>query len=207
MTNRRRVVLSAAACLLVPAAWGGAAQNGRALLEAFLSDVKGAEGTFTQETHDRQGVLTARAEGGFAFGRPGFFDWVIESPYRQRIVSDGVRLSIYDEDLLQVTERRLEDAYFSTPAAVLFGEGRIPPGWRVREENREVTLLPDAAQGGLESVRVSFGGTGMPESLELLDGFGQRTLVRFTRFTPGMPPAERFRFTPPEGVEIIRDPA
>lgn len=207
MMNRRRVVLSAAACIFFPAAWGAETKDGRALLEAFLSEVKGAEGTFTQETHDQQGILTARAEGGFAFCRPGSFDWVIESPYRQRIVSDGARLSIYDEDLLQVTEKRLEGAYLSTPAAVLFGEGRIPPGWRVRAEKREVTLLPGAAQGGLESVRVSFGGTGMPEFLELLDGFGQRTLIRFTRFAPGMPPAERFRFTPPEGVEIIRDPA
>ena len=211
--NRRYVLLSGMA-------WVALATVGRSVKAAeakkleqkalmqFLSTVKSATGEFTQETRDRNGRVTATAEGQFAFLRPGSFDWLIEKPYRQRILSDAKTLWIYDEDLMQVTERAVADALPTTPAAVLFGEGRIPDGWRTETlpaDATAVTLIPDVPAGGFEAVTIRFGDGALPVALELLDSFDQRTVIRFTRFTPQQVPQSRFAFTAPEGVEIVRD--
>jgi outer membrane lipoprotein carrier protein len=50
---------------------------------------------------------------------------------------------------------------------------------------------------------MGFGAAGL-EAMELIDGFGQRTVVRFTAIerNPKLP-AEIFQFTPPKGADVI----
>lgn len=209
--SRRSVItlafaLAAGAAPLCAPAAASSGSGAQAELERFLSAVGGAEGAFEQTTRDRTGKLVSEAKGSFAFRRPASFDWAYESPWRQRITSDGRVLRIYDEDLLQVTERAVDAAFSATPAAVLFGEGRVPEGWRVGETGSdEVVLRPDdpAAAGGFEEIRIRFS-AGLPEEMDLADAFGQTTRIRFTAFAPGEPAEERFRLEIPEGVEVLR---
>lgn len=210
--SRRSALLGAAALLaaapliLHPAGVRAAEPaDGRTLLEKFLSAVQGAEGAFEQETITRDGRRTGAASGEFAFQRPSRFDWQYLTPYRQRIVGDGKMVRIYDEDLMQVTEKRMTDAAAATPAAVLFGSGRIPEDWVVVAEPGVVALTPKEAAGGYERIEVAFDVDGLPSALGLVDAFGQATRIRFTRFTPGMPPQDRFVLRVPEGVEVVRD--
>ena len=100
--------------------------DGSAQLEAFLSHVSAAEGAFRQRVVDRSGKLVNEAEGIFAFRRPGAFLWNYEKPWKQQVVSDGQTLWLYDEDLMQVTVKKVSDALGATPAAVLFGSGTLP---------------------------------------------------------------------------------
>ena len=133
MTNQlflpRRTLLLAALVSLLPGV--SLAAEGSAVLEKFLAEVSGAEGAFRQETRDRTGKIANAAEGTFAFLRPGAFDWLYEKPWRQRIVSDGKTIWVYDEDLMQVTVKPAGDALAQTPAALLFGAGKLPAGWRI----------------------------------------------------------------------------
>lgn len=204
----RRSLLLGTAALAAGLPLGSAralqAPDGRTLLERFLSGVAGASGAFEQETITREGRRTGAASGEFAFLRPSKFDWQYLRPYRQRIVGDGEMVRIYDEDLMQVTEKKMTDAA-ATPAAVLFGAGRIPADWVVVAESGVVSLTPRKAAGGFERIEVAFDAAGLPAELSLSDAFGQMTRIHFTRFTPGTPDPERFVLRIPDGVDVMRD--
>ena len=174
--------------------------------EAFLSHVSAAEGAFRQRVVDRSGKLVNEAEGIFAFRRPGAFLWNYEKPWKQQVVSDGQTLWLYDEDLMQVTVKKVSDALGATPAAVLFGSGTLPKDWQTSSEAGAVTLTPKEPQAGFESVKVVFDASGNPDSMSLRDTFGQTTEVKFLRFKAleQMNP-DRFRFVIPKGVDVLQD--
>ena len=195
----RRTLLAAALGALLPGR--ALALDARTLLAKFLADVSCAEGAFTQRTRDKTGRVTNEAEGAFAFRRPDAFDWVYEKPWRQRIVCDGKTIWVYDEDLMQVTVREAGDALAATPAALLFGSGKLPEGWSEKSEGGVLTLLPAEPQGGFERVEASFDDSGLPKLLKLYDSFGQTTEIVFTRLEKTSPDPNRFVFKTPQGVE------
>ncbi|MBS1146783.1 MAG: outer rane lipoprotein carrier protein LolA, partial [Proteobacteria bacterium] len=60
------------------------------------------------------GRVTQQASGKMMFARPGKFRWDYVAPYEQVIVSDGVKLWLYDADLDQVTVKSLGDVMAGT---------------------------------------------------------------------------------------------
>ena len=178
--------------------------------KTFLSGTKSARGEFEQKVHDRSGRVTQESKGNFVFQRPGLFRWVYAKPVDQVIVGDGQRVWIHDRDLNQVTVRKLSNALGSTPAALLSGN---------QDVERAFTWKDLPASGGLEwlsatpistettfaEIRLGFDAKGLA-ALELLDAFGQKSVVRFTSFerNPKLPPSS-FTFTPPKGADVIGD--
>ena len=208
---RRRALFILAAGAAAPSALLAAGvktvqTDGRAELEAFLANVTSAEGRFRQRVLDRSGKLVNDAEGVFAFRRPGAFLWNYEKPWRQQIVSDGATLWLYDEDLMQVTVKKMTDTLGTTPAAVLFGDGGIPKSWKVESDAHAAALTPDQPQAGFEAVLIAFDDAGMPKLMRLLDSFGQTTEVAFIDFK-ALPDIDqtRFVFEIPEGVDVLKD--
>ena len=61
----------------------------------------------------------------------------MQKPYEQLVISDGAKVYQYDPDLLQVTERKVDAAIGTSPAAILFGSGSL-------EQSPEVSALPSA---------------------------------------------------------------
>src|SRR5690606_32178295 len=98
--------------------------------------VKSATGGFTQSTVGPQGQTQQAQRGQFAFQRPGKFKWAVKQPYEQLVVSDGKQVYQYDPDLAQVTTREVDEAIGASPAAILFGSGKL-------EASFNVTGLPD----------------------------------------------------------------
>jgi outer membrane lipoprotein-sorting protein len=92
---------------------------------AFNSGTKTATARFEQQVFDRAGKTVERAEGTFAFARPGKFRWTYDKPHKQVLVGDGAKLWIHDPDLNQVTVKRMDGAISSTPAALLAGKDDI----------------------------------------------------------------------------------
>ena len=92
------------------------------LLNNFLNETKQASGAFEQQTFQKDGKPAEELqEGTFSFSRPGKFVWTYTSPYPQRMVCDGSRIYIWDEDLNQVTVRSAKGAIPKSPASILFG--------------------------------------------------------------------------------------
>ncbi|HVE48045.1 MAG TPA: outer membrane lipoprotein chaperone LolA [Casimicrobiaceae bacterium] len=179
-------------------------------LRSFVRDTDTARTTFTQTVTDRNGRVVQRSNGELQLSRPGRFRWSVDKPYRQLVVGDGERVWIYDEDLNQVVVRRMGDALGSTPAALLAGREGIEKSFTWRELPPAdgldwLAALPLAKDAAFAEIKLGFDQTTLA-ALELVDGFGQKTVVRFGELArnPTLAP-ETFRFTPPKGADVIGD--
>jgi outer membrane lipoprotein carrier protein len=178
--------------------------------KSFLASTQSARANFEQKVFDRSKRLVQESRGTLTFSRPGKFRWVYEKPYAQTIVGDGERVWVHDEELKQVTVRRIDQALTSTPAALLAGNNEVMQSFRLTDQGSRDGLewlqaVPKQKEGGFERIRIGFGAAG-PEQMELSDGFGQLTLLRFDRFerNPALDPG-LFRFSPPQGVDVLGD--
>jgi len=202
---KRIAALGAAA--LVFALVGAAHADSVETLRTFVRDVKSGRAQFTQTVTSPDGAKKKTSSGSFEFRRPNRFRFAYAKPFEQTIVGDGEKVWIYDADLNQVSSRKLGQALGATPAALLAGGGL--------ERDFDLAALPDkdglewaeakpkAKDGAFQSVRVGFKGPDLA-ALEIVDSFGQRSLLRFSAFAPNVAiPAETFRFTVPAGADVI----
>jgi len=197
--------------LLVASLLSGASEaSSIADLKALLRDTKTAHAQFAQVVLDKDLKLLQQATGSMAFARPGRFRWEYDKPYEQIIVGDGVRLWIYDKDLNQVTVRKLEGALGASPAALLAGSNEIDQGYTLSAVGNEQGLdwleaVPKAQDTVFERIRLGFSKTGL-EAMELRDQFGQVTVIKFSVMERNTKlPSEWFRFTPPQGADVVRE--
>jgi len=182
-------------------------------LERFSEFINGtvqAQGEFEQKIFDSNRKLVQESRGALAFSRPGKFRWTYVKPYAQLIVGDGSKIWIYDEDLKQVTVRKLDQALGSTPAALLAGNNEAMRAFRLSDKGSKDGLewleaLPRDKEGNFERIRMGFGASGL-QVMELVDGFGQTTVLKFNSLerNPRLDPA-LFRFSPPKGADVIGD--
>lgn len=179
-------------------------------LRAFLRDTQTARAPFTQVVTDTAGRTVQRSNGQLALSRPGKFRWTVEKPYRQLVVGDGERVWIYDEDLKQVVVRKAGEAIGSTPAALLAGRDDVEKAFKWRDLPAADGLdwlgaTPLAKEAAFTEIRLGFDDKSL-RALDLVDAFGQKTVVRFGEMERNPPiAAETFRFVPPKGADVIGD--
>jgi outer membrane lipoprotein carrier protein len=204
--SRALWILSAAALGLI----GVARAGGMDRLNEFMNSTLAATGEFEQRIYNRERKLVQESRGTLAFQRPGRFRWAYSKPYPQLIVGDGARVWVYDEDLNQVTVRKLDQALGATPAALLAGANDALKAFTLKDEGTRdglewVEAVPRDSDSTFERIRMGFGLTGL-ERMELTDTFGQTTVLRFRalqrnpRVDPGL-----FRFAPPKGADVVGD--
>lgn len=176
--------------------------------QQFLRTTQATTADFEQKVYDRNRKLVQESSGRFAFLRPGRFRWTYAKPFAQLIVGDGERVWVYDRDLNQVTVRRITAALGSTPAALLAGASDIDKAFNLSEGGDRdglawVDAKPKDKDAGFERIRLGMSVAGI-EAMELVDNFGQTTLLRFTKLVrnPRIDP-ETFRFTPPRGADVL----
>lgn len=197
--------------------------DGLQSLERFAREVNSGTARFTQvvTTPAREG-LAARSKtssGEFFFARPGRFRFEYTKPFAQSLVADGQTLWMYDRDLQQVTARKQAEVLDQTPAALLASSADLSALRRLfRLESVSgpgglvwVQATPLQADTQIRGVRLGFREGSNPEVapllsvLEIDDSFGQQSVMRFEGFmvNPKLP-AQRFEFTPPAGVDVLR---
>ena len=178
-------------------------------LREFAREAKSGRASFTQVVTSPDGAKKKTSSGSFEFARPNRFRFVYTKPFEQLIVGDGLKVWLYDADLQQASVRPMDKALGATPAALLAGA--------TLEKDFELRALP-AAQGlewvqatprekddnaNLQSLRIGFKGKTLA-AIELVDGFGQRSLLTFSDLITNQPFAgDAFRFVPPKGVEVL----
>jgi outer membrane lipoprotein carrier protein len=179
-------------------------------LNQFMTATQSATADFEQRIYGREGKVVQASRGTLAFSRPGRFRWTYVKPYAQLIVGDGARVWIYDEELRQVTVRKLDLALGATPAALLAGSNEALKAFTLKDEGAKdglewVEAVPREKESNFERIRMGFGFSGI-ERMQLTDTFGQTTELQFTAFqrNPRLDPAQ-FRFVPPPGADVIGD--
>lgn len=179
--------------------------------QAFTASTQSGRANFEQIVFDANGKQIQRSNGTLTFVRPGKFRFQYEKP-AQVIVGDGKKVSFFDQDLNQVTVKKIEQAFSSTPAALLAGKGDIENAFTLVSSGeagglRWLDAVPRQKDAGIEKFRVGFA-QGQLATMELNDAFGNRTRITFSKFerNPRFG-ANEFIFTPPKGADVISDAA
>ncbi|MCL2022442.1 MAG: outer membrane lipoprotein chaperone LolA [Betaproteobacteria bacterium] len=180
-------------------------------LRRFLQETRSLEAEFTQTIVQTEGVQGRRnahsTNGTMAYQKPGRFRWSAE---RVLIVSDGQKVWMFDQDLEQVTARKLDRALGATPAALLAGDGNLE-AFLLREDGEADGLFwasvePKEKDAPFVRMRMGFTSGGELQAMELLDPFNQIITYTFAkvRRNPKLP-ASHFIFTPPAGVDVLEE--
>ncbi len=189
-------------------------------LENFVKNTKSGRAAFTQvvtsPAKDGQTPKTKTSSGTFEFLRPNRFKFLYKKPFEQAIVSDGQTLWLHDLDLNQVTARKLAQVLNGTPAAVIAAAADL----KGLQADFTLTALPEKSglqwvqavprtkEGQLQSITVGLKTTDKGSelaALEILDSFGQRSVMTFSQFevNPALTAAS-FQFKPPAGADVSR---
>lgn len=196
--------------------WSGGLES----LELFVSTVKTGRAEFTQVVSappkEGQAPRVKTSSGTFEFSRPNRFKFIYLKPFAQSIVADGQTLWLFDVDLNQATARRQSQVLGSTPAALIASAPdlkALQADFTLADAPEQdglqwVAATPKSKDGQLDTVRVGFravGKTAELSALEILDSFGQRSLLTFRKVevNPVLAP-DSFQFKPPAGTDVIR---
>lgn len=204
LSRLRAMVLAAS---MLAAAAGAARADAVDTLRDFVRDVKSGRAEFTQTVSSPDGARRKVSSGSFEFQRPDRFRFAYARPYEQLIVGDGRKVWIYDADLNQVSVRALSQAIGATPAALLAGAALERDFVLLAQPAQDgldwVQATPRAKDGAFQSMRIGFRGKDLAE-VEILDSFGQRSRLQFSRYeaNPALPESA-FRFVPPKGADVI----
>lgn len=203
--KKRVMGLAALMCLVASA--GAARADAAATLREFVQEVKSGKAAFTQTASSADGTRKKTSSGSFEFQRPNRFRFAYTKPFEQLIVADGQKVWIFDTDLNQASSRKLSQALGATPAALLAGGSLEQDFVLSSEPTRDgmdwALATPRIKDGAFQQLRVGFRGKTLA-AVEILDSFGQRSLLQFSRFEPNVPlAAELFRFMPPVGADVI----
>ena len=193
-------------------------------LENFVKNTKSGRAVFAQvvtsPAKEGQTAKVKTSTGSFEFLRPNRFKFLYKKPFEQTIVSDGQTLWLHDLDLNQVTARKLAQVLSGTPAAVIaaaadlkglqadFVLTALPDRSDPKSGLKWVQAVPKTKDGQLQSITVGLKTTGSGSELavlEILDSFGQRSVMTFSQFevNPALNAAS-FQFTPPPGADVSR---
>lgn len=201
-----------------------ASAGGLKSLETFVKTVKTGQAEFTQvvtsPAREGQAPKVKSSSGQFEFSRPNRFRFDYAKPFVQTIVADGQTLWLHDVDLNQVTARKQAAVLGSTPAALIASAADVQAlqadfvltDAPDKDGLQWVLATPKSNDGQLQSVRVGFrttadaaAATSTLEVLEILDSFGQRSVLTFRqmKLNPALA-ASAFAFKPPAGADLIR---
>jgi outer membrane lipoprotein carrier protein len=186
---------------------GAARADSVDLLRDFASNVKSGRAAFTQTVTSVDGAKKKDSSGQFEFVRPNRFRFIYAKPFEQQIVADGQKVWLYDVDLNQVTVRAMAQALGATPAALLAG-GTLDKEFELKaapagDGLEWVQATPRNKDGPIQTLRVGFK-SGALAALEIVDAFGQRSMLRFTALEQNIKlPDSTFQFTPPQGADVI----
>jgi outer membrane lipoprotein carrier protein len=194
--------------------WAGGLES----LESFLKSTQSGRAEFTQTVtspgRDGQAPKVKTSSGNFEFARPNRFKFVYKKPFEQTLVADGQTLWMHDLDLNQVTSSKQANVLANTPAAIIASS----PDLKSLEQNFSLRSAPDqdglswvlatpkAKEGSLQSIRVGFKSAGGElAALDILDSFGQRSVLKFQKVEANIPSAQdAFTFKPPAGADVIK---
>ena len=181
-------------------------------LDRFFAGLHTLSAQFEQTIVDAQGQVTQSASGRLSIQRPGKFRWDYETPYKQLVLGDGEELWTYDADLEQATVKPQSDALAGTPALLLsaqeqpgelFTVSALPE--RDGEQWFELTPKTDKGLGDTQFNQLRLGfADDVLVAMELVDGFDQTTQIRFSGLRRNVTlETDLFKFTPPDGVDVI----
>ena len=179
-------------------------------LQRNLENYASLTGQFTQIISSEKSQHIQSSAGEFWIQKPNRFRWHYSTPYVQKIISNGEKLWIYDEDLEQVTIKEASESIESSPLAVIVGATSLDTAFDVTpvdglDNLQWLRLIPNAEANSFEFIEVGFK-NGLLSKMRLKDNFGQTTYLTFTDVMVDTSiDTNRFEFAVPEGADVFNE--
>ena len=187
----------------------GAQKSAAATFQRKLDAVSTMTGKFSQLLVDSTGKTVQESQGSFMIKRPGLFRWETLPPFEQLVVSGEDSVYVYDPDLEQVTVSTQQQTEGS-PASILSGDlATLEKYYLIKskklDDGQEAFALTSRS-GSVDFASVLFRFSGnVLSSLEVVDRAGQTSRITFEEVKINrLLDAQNFQFSPPEGVDVIR---
>lgn len=202
-----RILLTA---VLALSSLPAAAAEAQLRLQRFLTEVQTLSARFEQTQYDDKGQVAGVRGGDFVLARPGRFRWRYEKPYEQLMVCDGKTIWNYEPDLAQATVRDAGPVLQDTPAALLAQGGKLEDRFTVTDggqdgETQKLRLEPKTADADIRLIELWLQASGAPARMRFHDPLGGVSDIRFEQVQRnGRVEESAFRFSPPDGVDVVR---
>lgn len=186
------------------------AEIGSELLERFLQKTRTIQAGFKQELHDNHGFLMQESSGRFSLQRPGKFLWDYVQPYEQKIISNGVKIWIYDSELEQVSVKKYDQILTGAPVLLLDKQKPLDEEFTISDLGKQgeyfwVRLDPKSADNDFKQIKIAMAGEHL-HTMKLIDNFDQTTTLVFSNLKTNLNLArDLFEFVPPSGTDIVGD--
>ncbi|OUR89916.1 outer membrane lipoprotein carrier protein LolA, partial [Cycloclasticus sp. 44_32_T64] len=134
------------------------------------------------------------------------------TPYIQKIISNGEKLWVYDEDLEQVTIKNAAESIDLSPLAIILGSTSLEQLFNIsqladKDDLQWLQLTPKTDSSGFEFINVGFN-NGLLSRMVFQDNFGQTTRLLFTGVSVYTPiDSDKFEFEAPEGTDVFDEAA
>ena len=179
-------------------------------LEKFLSNLNSFEANFVQEVKDFSNQIIDESSGKVIFLKPNFFRWTYQIPSENEIISDGEFLYLYDPDLKQVIESKLDGQLNMSPAMLLVSEN-IHEFFNTRLLKNSQNIMEFVAQpknnesAFFKQVIFKFSNNQL-NIMKVLDNFDNLTTIKFHKIIQNKDINEaKFLFNYPDDIDVIKN--
>lgn len=179
-------------------------------LQTQLNSYEQMSGQFTQVISSERGAQTQSSTGEFWIKKPSKFRWHYSTPYIQKIISNGEKIWVYDEDLEQVTVKNSSQAIDSTPLAIILGSASIDKHFNTATLESDddldwMKLTPKNDSSGFDYIDIGLK-NGLLSRMLLQDSFGQKTHLLFSYVEVSTAiDDDNFDFEIPEGSDVFEE--
>ena len=205
-----RILLALLICVLfnVSLAQQGALEK----LNSMLVSIESLKADVVQLIVESDGGILEESKIKMYFKKPNGFYWETITPFRELIVTNGVKLWNYQPDLEQVVIEDWDSSKSELAAQLLNGETEnLGSDYQIEQlysddsGDRQFTLTPLATDSVYERISISFV-TSELDQIYLNSKNGQQTVWRFVTIERNESLEDSvFEFDPPAGIEIIEN--
>ena len=177
-------------------------------LQYFLTDLNTLEAKFFQTLINENGDKLEKTEGILYLKTPGSFFWHYQKPYAQKIISNGNKLWIFDEDLEQVTIKNIDNRIKQTPAGIILGnqsikEHFVQVNMGIIDSYDWIELTPKDLDAQYKSIKIGFNNDNLGMMI-IVDNLEQITRIDFADAKKNIKlSSEIFNFIVPDNIDIF----
>ena len=192
-------------CLIIVQA---SSANNNNPLQYFLTDLNTLEAKFFQTLINENGDKLEKTEGILYLKTPGSFFWHYQKPYEQKIISNGNKLWIFDEDLEQVTIKNIDNKIEQTPAGIILGnqsikEHFVQVNMGIIDSYDWIELTPKDLDAQYKSIKIGFNNDNLGMMI-IVDNLEQITRIDFADAKKNIKlSSEIFNFIVPDNIDIF----
>ena len=180
----------------------------RERLIRILESADNLVANFEQKTFKESSTKVDVSSGTLKLSKPLKFNWSVNKPFEQQVISDGETLWVFDPDLEQATYQPVSEDLQQSPAMILVQPREALTGkYQVIEVSNSdllaYKLYPLADDAVFNELMLIFK-SGVISEIRIYDSLSQETLINFSDVQVGQViTPETFEFTPPPGTDLF----